>query len=46
MHYRNLKFYLSLGTPLEKHRIIGFKKEPFLKLYIECNAELQREAEK
>ena len=47
LHYQNLKLYLNLGLQLKKnHRILKFKPEPFLKANIECNTDLQREAEK
>ena len=42
-----LKNYLSLGLQInENHRILEFKKEPFLKPYIERNTDLPIEAEK
>ena len=33
-------------TIKKNHRILEFKQEPFLKLYIECNTDLRREARK
>ena len=47
LHYQNMKLYFSLELQLKKiYRKLEFKQQPFLKPYIKCNAELQREAEK
>ena len=46
-YYQNLKLHFSLWLQLKKnHRILEFKREPFLKPYIECNRDLLRETEK
>ena len=39
IHYRNLKFVLSLGVKLEKiHRVVQFHQKPWLAPYIEINS--------
>ena len=45
IHHEDLKLYESLGLKITKiHRGIGFKKEPWLKKYIELNTKLRMEA--
>ena len=47
LHYQNLRLYSVLGLQLKEiHRILEFKQEPFLKLYMERNTDLRRETEK
>ena len=42
MHYKNLKQYLDLGLRIKMiKRVISFKKEPWLKKYIELNTKLR-----
>ena len=46
LRYRNLILYLNSGSQLKKtHRILEFKQQPFLKLYITCNTNLRTEVE-
>ena len=42
MHFKNLKHYLDLGLRIKMiKRVISFKKEPWLKKYIELNTKLR-----
>ena len=44
VHYKNLKFYLSLGMKLVKiHKILSFKQINWLKEYVEFNAKKRQE---
>ena len=45
VHYRNLKYYLSIGWKLAKvHRILEFKQKPWLKKFTDFNTERRKEA--
>ena len=45
IHYRLLKYYLSLGVVLKKvHRILKFNQKPWMKKYIEFNTIKRQEA--
>ena len=45
VHYRNLRYYLSIGWKLTKvHRIFQFKQKPWLKKFIGFNTERRKEA--
>lgn len=47
LYYQGLKIYLKLRLQLRKiHWVLEFKQKAFLRPYIECNIELQREAVK
>ena len=47
LHYQNLKLCLHLGLQLKNiYRVWEFNQERFLKPFIECTTDLQREAEK
>ena len=44
-HYKNLKYYLSLGMKLEKiHRILSFKQSNWLKVFTDFNTEKRQES--
>ena len=46
VHYRTLKFYLSMGLQLKKiHRAIRFKQSPWLEPYIQMNMKWRGEAQ-
>ena len=43
VHYKNLKYYLSLGMKLKKiHRILSFKQKNWLKVFTDFNTEKRR----
>ena len=45
VHYRNLKYYLSIGWKLAKvYRILEFKQKPWLKKFTDFNTERRKEA--
>lgn len=45
IHYRNLKYYLSLGLKLKKvNRILTFEQTPWLQPYINFNTEKRMHA--
>ena len=45
IHYRNLKFLVSLGIVITKvHKELTFKQKAWLAPYIEFNAEKRKEA--
>ena len=47
LHYQKLNFSLKFRVTMKKnHRILEFKQEVLLKLYIEDNIDLRREAKK
>ena len=42
VHYRNLKYYMSMGLKVKKvHRILTFKQTDFLKKYIDFNSDMR-----
>ena len=43
VYYKNLEYYLKLAAKVTKvHRILAFDEKPFLKEYIDLNAELRK----
>ena len=43
LHERNLEHYLSLGLRLKRvHRVLQFNEKPWLKKYIDFNAEKRK----
>ena len=45
VHYRNLQLYIELGMKITKvHRILGFQQKPWLKTYINFNADMRKNA--
>ena len=46
VHYRNLKFYLRMGTIIKKvHRIVSFDQSPWLAKYIDYNTQKRAQAD-
>ena len=45
IHYTNLKFLIELGVEAPQiHQILTFKQKPFLKLSIDFNTQIRKEA--
>ena len=45
IYYKNLEYYLKLGIKITKvHKILTFDEKPFLKIYIDLNTNLRKEA--
>ena len=45
VHYRNLQFYLKMGMKLKHvHRVLEFKQECWMELYIQMNTEFRKKA--
>ena len=45
VHYKNLKYYLSLGMKLVKiHRILSFKQSNWLKSHVDFNTKKRQES--
>ena len=45
IHYRNLKYLISLGVEVKKvHNIVSFKQKDWLKPYIDLNTEMRKQA--
>ena len=45
VHYKNLKYYLSLGMKLVKiHRTLSFKRSNWLKKYVDFNTEKRKQS--
>ena len=45
-HYKNLRYYLSLGLELVKnHRILSFKQSNWLKKYVDFNTEKRKQSD-
>jgi hypothetical protein len=45
IHYRNLKYLISLGVKIEVvHNIVSFKQKQWLKPYIEFNTDMRKKA--
>ena len=45
VHFRNLQFYLKEGVKLRRvSRVLEFEQEPWMKSYIEMNAEFTKQA--
>ena len=45
IHYRNLKYWVTLGVKLgQVHNIVSFKQKQWLKPYIEFNTDMRKKA--
>ena len=45
VHYKNLRYYLSLGMKLIRiHRILNFKQSNWLKKYVDCDTKKRQES--
>ena len=45
VHYKNLKYYLSMGMKLVKiHRILSFRQSDWLRKYVDFNTKIRQES--